>query len=71
MYVQSLTLVDSFHIHLLKESVSVLTLNLILRCIPTSMMCDITTSSESIVVQYETCFYKDRRVDVIFTILTF
>lgn len=56
MYEQSLTLEDSFHIHLMGESVSVLILNVILRRIPTSMMCDITTSLESTVVQYEIFF---------------
>ena len=55
MYVQSLTPEDCFHIHLLKvESFSVLIENPFLKGGPTSMICDITTSLEPIVVQFAT-----------------
>ena len=44
-----------FDIHLLKvESVSVLSENLSLRSAPTSVICDTTTTSEPVVVQYST-----------------
>lgn len=51
--VQSLPLDGCFHISLLtEESFSVLFLNVSLKRVPTSMICYITTSLESIMVQY-------------------
>ena len=55
MYVQSLTLEGCFHIHLPNEErLSQLVLNMSLRRVPSSMICDITTTLEPIVIQYAT-----------------
>ena len=58
VYGQSLSLEGYFHIYgLTMESFYVLTENLSLRDWPTAMICDVTTSFESIVIRYAT--YKN------------